>query len=372
MEPSDLPRWDVRRDPILAHLVREHHALLASLGIDPENPPEGVPTWEEAISGALEENVTDVARDLVESWREVTVEELGSRRVRRALFEERLHTIWGDALNGLEQLLILAFEIGQVRFERHLPDSEDPQDCYFGAMHQLHARTVQVGYEILTLLRAGYAAGAEARWRTLHEIAITSQFIATHGANVAERYVLHDGIGDYRSMKAYQAHHAAFGKEPYTEEEMERARKHHEALCTRFGEGYASDYGWAAAALKPGQPKFRPTLADLESDLDLSASRALYALASQSVHAGPRGVMDNLSKPRGEEAMLLAGASVAGLEEPGSRTALSILQAVSALIRHHPWIQDLATAAAMRELTGEILKNFVLGQQRLEEQQSDG
>ena len=40
---------------------------------------------------------------------------------------------------------------------------------------RLHARACQIAREVLTLLYAGFAEGAMARWRALHELAVLSQ-----------------------------------------------------------------------------------------------------------------------------------------------------------------------------------------------------
>ncbi len=41
------------------------------------------------------------------------------------------------------------------------------------ALLMLHARTCLVASELETMIRCGYADGAAARWRTLHEMAVT-------------------------------------------------------------------------------------------------------------------------------------------------------------------------------------------------------
>jgi hypothetical protein len=52
---------------------------------------------------------------------------------------------------------------------------------------------------------------------------------------------------------------------------------------------------------------------------------------------------------------------------PGWQPQCRSLQVVSALIPRHSSIEDLTFVTTMRELTGKIAQNFVLGKQRLEE-----
>ena len=53
----------------------------------------------------------------------------------------------------------------------------------------MHARACRTGYEILTLLDAGLASAAHARWRSLHEVAAVAFFVKEHGPETAERYL---------------------------------------------------------------------------------------------------------------------------------------------------------------------------------------
>ena len=54
-------------------------------------------------------------------------------------------------------------------------------DQVFFVLWRLHARSCQITMEILALLKSGFADGAHARWRTLHEIAVTALFIKQQG-----------------------------------------------------------------------------------------------------------------------------------------------------------------------------------------------
>jgi hypothetical protein len=56
------------------------------------------------------------------------------------------------------------------------------------ALTRLHARACQVAAEILALMQHGFADGAMARWRTLHEIAVIATFLRDRGEVMAERY----------------------------------------------------------------------------------------------------------------------------------------------------------------------------------------
>ncbi len=74
----------------------------------------------------------------------------------------------------------------------------------FFVLTRSHARACQIAREILTLIKNGYADGAMARWRALHEISVISSFIAKHGNEVAEKYLLHSNIESNKAAVLYQ------------------------------------------------------------------------------------------------------------------------------------------------------------------------
>jgi hypothetical protein len=81
---------------------------------------------------------------------------------------------------------------------------------------------------------------------------------------------------------------------------------------------FRGDYGWAAGFL--GNAK--PTFADLEDTVSLDHYRPFYGAASDSIHAGPKGLQAKLSSVH--EDLLLLGPSPYGLADPGQNTALSL------------------------------------------------
>jgi len=71
-------------------------------------------------------------------------------------------------------------------------------------MLRLHIRACQVTNEIIILLENGYADGAMARWRTLHEIATVAAVIAKFGDELAERYVHYQIVESTKALTAYE------------------------------------------------------------------------------------------------------------------------------------------------------------------------
>ncbi len=99
---------------------------------------------------------------------------LRGRRVRTQGFQERLYNRWVHPLDLYELCLYVAQNCGDYFNRKFRPKAAAENDYQFEAMVRLQAGAVRVTGEIYALLLSGYASGAQARWRTLHEIAVTA------------------------------------------------------------------------------------------------------------------------------------------------------------------------------------------------------
>lgn len=230
---------------------------------------------------------------------------------------------------------------------------------------RLHARACQVGLEVLALLQKGYADGAIARWRCLHEIAVVAMFVWEHGGDVAERYLNHEIIESTRAAEEYAQKCERLGDEPIPERELNELRKSRDALLARYGPAFRTPNGWAAAALKIKDPKF----CALEEEVGLDHLRPYYRLASHNVHANPKGITFRLGLCGGAD-LLMAGPSNYGAAEPGQNTALALAQVTSVLIQLRPTLDRLLIIGAMTELADRCALAFVDVQREIEADES--
>jgi hypothetical protein len=286
---------------------------------------------------------------------------LRDRRRERRGFETALARSWGRAIDLLTALREVAVEAGDDFNREFWPEAATSGDFVFEVLTRLHARACQTGSEVIALLRSGHADGAHARWRSLHEIAVVAYFVHDHGNDVAERYLLHDGIESHRAALGYQEHCAALGLEPLAKEELARLKATRDALKTRFGDPYTEQHGWAADALH----KERPQFVDIERDVGLAHFRPYYKLASHNVHADPKGAFFKLGLLPNEE-VLLAGPSDLGLADPGHGTALALAQITSTLLMTKPNIDRLVICQILRRAAEEIGEAFIAAHRAIE------
>ena len=273
-----------------------------------------------------------------------------NRRVSR--LEARIAAKWGEPLESLGLLIELADNIGES-VGRHY-EEEPPADARLVyVLTRLHGRGIHVAREIHTLLRTGFPDAAMARWRSLHDVVVVSSFILEHGGECAERYVDHNAVASFRAAEQYQRSADRLGFVPFTDEELAELRAARDAAVTKYGKPFGRDYGWAASILN--NP--RPTFVDLETAVGLSHMRPYYGMASENVHAGPRGLRGKLGSVN--EDLLLLGPSPYGLADPGQNTALSLVALIANRMRLCTVLDTVVTTRVAVQLAQEAVTQFV-------------
>jgi hypothetical protein len=123
----------------------------------------------------------------------------------RDAFKSRLHKPWKKAFEILDLYLAACNECGSSFNKEYRQTAAKEDDFVFDVVTRLQARGCQIGLEVMTLLEGGFADGAHARWRTLHEIACVAMFVKNHGQEVAERYLLHDIVETCKATCSFEA-----------------------------------------------------------------------------------------------------------------------------------------------------------------------
>jgi hypothetical protein len=322
---------------------------LVDLRIEERDVQAAVDEFNESIPEKLPPIIENVSKLILKELKQDCSRMLKEHQKIRRDFERGLFTRWGEALNSLEMLIVMCTETGEAFNAEFRAAACREQDCEFEALTRLHARSCQIANEVLTLLKGGYADGAHARWRTLHEISVVSNFIRKHGKDVAERYLLHEGIESQRAAEQYQQHCVKLGQKPYSAKELNQIAGVYEALIKRFGPDYRKEYGWAVEALGRKDPKF----CDIEGDVELGHWRPYYKLASHNIHANPKAIRFRLGLYR-QNKILLAGPSDCGLTDPGHGTAISLSQVTFCLLTLKPNIDRLATCYMVHSVVQEV------------------
>ena len=300
--------------------------------------------------------VDDVASVILVRIKRDAVSELKKHQRDRKGFEKRLNERWKCPLDLLDLVIAMTVEAGTEFNRTFRNEAVASGDAVFEALTRLHARACQVSGEVLVLLHAGFADGAHARWRSLHEMAVVASLIQEHGQELAERYLLHETIQQYKLACEYQKFFDQLDVEPLSKETFDSLKGQRDELVARYGETFKYDYGWASSAIGSD----RPTMSDLEQHVQLGHVRPYYRMASDNVHPNSHGAYFRLGLHSSQrDKVLLAGPSNLGLADPGHATAISLLQITTNLLTTEPVFDCIVAMKILEELTDEVGEAFL-------------
>lgn len=267
-------------------------------------PDDNMPTHE-VISQSVSAAVAERVEQLNNSDR---LKLRGERREHRLKeFGGRLRHFWLNSLDSFEELVASCAELGDLVAREYATPTN-----LFAALNLLRTRAVQVGWEVHTLASAGYADGAYARWRTLHELAVVTELLKKFGEDVATRYLEHACVKNRKVLRDYNECCEQLGYPPISEAEIVRSEEVKNQLIARYGSDFGNDWGWAADACEKGDPSFF----DLRRKSGYAHWKAHYGMANHAIHAGPHGVLFRLGHPLNSDPLPLSGPSLIGIGTP--------------------------------------------------------
>jgi len=280
-------------------------------------------------------------------------------------FRHRLEETWGKPIGQLRMLLTIAREwCGEVHAASDAAEVHGRTQLD-KLMVRFLTRACQVTAEIICLLENGFADGAMARWRTLHEIGVVAAVIAKHGKDIAERYVAHQAVESKKAMEKYLACYQKLGYKPVGARTVKKVDKAYDAALALYRDPFKGDYGWAAHHLK----NKRPTFANLEAEAGHAEMRAPYQMGNDNVHAGVKSMYVRLGLLTDYDT-LLPGPSNAGFTDPGQHTAHTLTQ-IATLVCLSPKLDDLVAGKLMQMLREEIPQSFHIADKRLRKKDRD-
>ena len=275
-------------------------------------------------------------------------------------FEGRLYEAWRDPLDLLEMMVVCCIEgaeaVGDAWPWGKFPD----QDIVYDVVRRLQAQGCLVATEVIALLKAGFASGAHARWRSLHELAVTASFIQEHGKDTAERFLAHEHVEAFKAATLYQTHCRRLRQRRYTRKEMDGFQAHRDAAIAKYGPEFKDRYGWAAPALGRRCDQFEP----LEKAVKLDHLRPYYRMASYPVHATAKTIHFSLALGNCRDALLVGG-SDSGLSDPGHCTAISLGLTTLTLLMLWPTTDSILLMRILQLLVHEIGVAFLKSDRKL-------
>lgn len=277
------------------------------------------------------------------------------------LFQKRLFRTWKSPILRIDAMLVCAIEIStEVNTEyRH---GKFQNSAQLNIATRLHARSMHIAKEISHLLKGGYADGAMARWRSLHETATIATFLSQGDENLSMRFLEFQAVVRHKAAKTYVKHQDFLDFEKITSEQITEYEDEVNKLCNKYGKDFKKDYGWAFCKF-PDIKKI--TFFDIEASVNLDYLRIHYGFANKNVHAGIDSIGFKLGLSLTGKDILLAGPSNEGLTEPFQCTSLSICQATDALISLSPNTDRNVKSAILWQMHESMKKEIVEAEKAL-------
>lgn len=243
----------------------------------------------EAISQAIPDALAKVAEIVGDHISEQALEHTLQLRKAHSDRAETVQRLWGTAIDQFDFLRHIVLEWNYAAAEQRRGAYVNPNTAF--ALTRLVARTYEVVGELIALTRAGYADGALARWRSLHEICVVAMFLARRSDRCAEMYLSHHWVEELRLLEADRSSGNARASIPHRDRNVRHLRMQKTAMVNKFGPAFANDYGWASVELGRAKTTFR----DLESHVGLETLRRGYQQANSTVHGGALATLTRIS-----------------------------------------------------------------------------
>jgi hypothetical protein len=290
----------------------------------------------EAHDGEIDD---ETEKELLDMGADILLDELAlhhdqvirEEREGRERMRESIQHTWGHALDFLDFFILVNQQ--SLQLIELVAVAEGCENYQLDALERLHVRALRISREVAALLRAGFADGAMARWRTLYEIAAVATIIAEEGEVAGERYLKFKTVKDlFVIQHNFYGYFEELGFDDVPAEDVEELEVQTEELVNEFGEDFDIFNGWANPFVEGGGGV---KIVELIEVAGLDEYLPFYALASDSIHGDSRGTLFQLGlhegEMEGEDEVLLAGRSSIGFTDPAQMTAIMLRETTEAL-----------------------------------------
>ncbi|GEM_PF-611236 len=317
----------------------------------------------------LIEALPEISQPMAKKLKESAKEMLEQEREGQKGFEERLYKRWEDPLDSLECLIGLSMEYGQSHRNKLAKVVDETNSAKFAALVKIHQRACHISNEILVLLKAGYADGANARWRTLCELGVISVFLKDNDNEVSQRYLDHDAVRRFRDAVDYQAHCEQLKQPPFEKEEFEKIEKAKENARKKYADGFGDwDWDWIPKSILLLPKGQRRTFRALMKHVGLGRWIPYFNFASSALHGLSRGFYRLGLQAESQDTPLCRGSNI-GLADPLQNAAIFLYDVTVCLLTLQPGFKSLLELYVMDSFVKDIGQKAVAVQKAIEKDQ---
>jgi len=280
--------------------------------------------------------IDDFSKKIISNLNENVDELVTYEKDKNENFQLNNNKRWKDLFSTYEVLLSCSLDM--MKLWRSKNDTSE--NILTSTLLRLHAKGYLIAKEILYLCQGGYADGALARWRSLHEITCFSLFILKYGDECAERFIHHSIIDEIKHFQHHNKHKDRLKVEAvYAQDEHEKLAAF---LEEKYGKYFDKPYAWANKFLTD-KPKETINFSRIEEHVSLDHYRFFYSQASQGIHGAFLHLIDNLGIRECKEDVLLVGQSDSGMALPISSASISLSIITTQILSINSQIEDVVS-----------------------------
>ena len=184
------------RDPELDKFIRSSQPTGTAQDVTHLHGPG---RWGDRIMAMAPEVAGDMRKHADESRSKKTERDAGTRA--------QIQRNCGPQLRAMEHITFALEQHGLLMLERIDAVAEDQHTPVRSSLTLIHSAATITFEEIRHLAEQGFWVGAAARWRGLHELAVTARLVVEGGPSIAQRYLDHGLVVQTRRLRSYYERH---------------------------------------------------------------------------------------------------------------------------------------------------------------------
>ncbi|WP_047450807.1 DUF5677 domain-containing protein [Alistipes sp. ZOR0009] len=311
--------------------------------------------FEKEFNKKIPELIKSITGGLAETIFEYCVGEENDLKKRELEIVDKIESKYKTGLTLFEGFIELNSKISSITYDKFYKIFDTYEDHQkLDTLISNHVRACQIANEIKVLVSNGFADGAFARWRTLHEICVVFLYLYDSSYEIIEMYNDYAVIEEYRKAISYNECSDFFDWEPISEKELNQLSLNKEELISKYGKDFQKSYGWTMRSLPNGKRNFK----ELENLVAKDNLRAVYTWSNESIHAGVSGINTKLSLRDEEQNNFLTGPNDCGFLDPIQYATDSLYEMSSVLLGMEDSILNKVLVELLVFFQNEIVKEF--------------
>lgn len=248
-------------------------------------------------------------------------------------FRDVLHTVFESASPLALGYIQMSGHVNNLVLTKWMPTSHLTSRKVQALTH-LHARSLVLLEEILTLTFMGYPSGARALSRTLHEVRVVARFLHRYEALLSERYLASHIVNIWQHKSDFAPRGARKNSKAWKATVSELDERY-QSVIAKYGDSMKIENGWAwprfCRGLGDEKLPRRIPFSRLEEAVGLPYDRERYRTNSQRVHATHLGNIVTIQGRKAGEVLL--GPRHYNLAEPAVVAIMDVQDIAESLLR---------------------------------------